>query len=85
MLKQLLDDNRIFSALVCVLVFIASGLLYLQTVKQKGRRAVQHTQENVQQMQTPPPETQPAESGSAVGLRACRLDGSAGVCRGCRR
>ncbi len=52
MLKQLLDDNRIFSALVCVLVFIAGGLLYLQTVKQEGRRAVQRTQEIVEQRQT---------------------------------
>ena len=53
MLKQLLDDNRIFSALVCVLVFIAGGLLYLQSVKQKSRRAVQRTQEIVTQRQTP--------------------------------
>ena len=63
MLKQLLDDNRIFSALVCVLVFIASGLLYLQTLKHQAKRDVQRTQENVQQMQTPQPQTQPAETG----------------------
>ena len=73
MLKQLLSDNRIFSALVCVLVFIAGGLLYLQTVKQEGRRAVQRTQEIVEQRQTPkveesappkpPPPGETSESG----------------------
>ncbi len=63
MLKQLLADNRIFSALVCVLVFIAGGLLYLQSVKQKGRRDVQRTQEIVTQRQSPQPQTQPVETG----------------------
>ena len=63
MLKQLLSDNRIFTAAVCLLVFIAGGLLYLQTVKQEGRRAVQRTQEIVEQRQTPQPQTQPAETG----------------------
>ncbi len=63
MLKQLLADNRIFSALVCVLVFIAGGLLYLQTVKQKSRRDVQRTQEIVTQRQSPQPQTQPVETG----------------------
>lgn len=53
MLKQLLSDNRIFSALVCVLVFIAGGLLYLQVVKSQARRDIQSTQKIVEQRYTP--------------------------------
>lgn len=33
MLKQLLSNNRIFGGLVCLLVFIAAGMIYLQSVK----------------------------------------------------
>ena len=53
MLKQLLSDNRIFTAVVCLLVFIAGGLLYLQTVKQEASRDIQRTQEIVKQRYTP--------------------------------
>ena len=63
MWKQLLSDNRLFTAAVCLLVFIAGGLLYLQTVKQEAKRDVQRTQEIVEQRQTPQPQTQPAETG----------------------
>ena len=36
MFKQLLSDNRIFGALVCVIVFVAGGLLYLNAVKRQA-------------------------------------------------
>ena len=58
MFKQLLSDTRIFYGLVCLLVFIAGGLLYLQTVKQEGRRAVQRTQEIATQQLPPKTEAQ---------------------------
>ena len=69
MLKQLLSDNRIFTAAVCLLVFIAGGLLYLQTVKQEAKRDVQRTQEIIKQQQTltteakPPPPGETPETG----------------------
>ena len=71
MLKQLFSDNRIFIAAVCLLVFVAGGLLYLQTVKQEANREVQRTQEMLQQKQLPkiqteakpPPPGETAESG----------------------
>lgn len=50
MLKQLLSDNRLFSALVCVLVFIAGGLIYLQTVKHQTTQDIQRTQKIVEQL-----------------------------------
>ncbi len=63
MLKQLLSDNRIFGAMVCVLVFIAGGLIYLQTVKRQATQDIQRTQEIVEQRQTPKIEGQPAPGG----------------------
>lgn len=60
MFKQLFSDNRLFIAVFCLLVFIAGGLLYLQVVKQEGRRAVQRTQEIVRQQQPPKTDSQPA-------------------------
>ena len=58
MFKQLLSDNRIFIAAVCLLVFIAGGLIYLQVVKSHARRDVQRTQEMLQQKQLPKPQTE---------------------------
>ena len=63
MFKQLLNDNRIFSAIVCVLVFIAGGLVYLQVVKSQTRRDIQSTQERIKPLQTPQPQTQTAPGG----------------------
>ena len=60
MFKQLLSDNRIFAGLVCLLVFIAAGLFYLNRVKSQARRDVQRTQEIVEQLQTPTTERQTA-------------------------
>ena len=60
MFKRLFSDNRIFIAAVCLLVFIAAGLLYLQTVKRDAQREVQRTQEIVTQRQTPTTQAQPA-------------------------
>ena len=59
MLKQLLSDNRIFGALVCVVVFVAGGLLYLNAVNRQAARDIQRTQETVKQLQTPKTEAQP--------------------------
>ena len=59
MFKQLLSDKRIFGAIVCVIVFVAGGLLYLNAVKQKAARDVQRTQETITQLQTPKTEAQP--------------------------
>ena len=53
MFKQLLSDNRIFGAMVCVLVFIAGGLIYLQTVKHQATQDIQRTQKIVEQRSTP--------------------------------
>ena len=58
MLKQLLLDNRIFIAAVCLLVFIAGGLLYLQTVKRDAQRDVKRTQKRVEQRDIPKTEGQ---------------------------
>lgn len=60
MFKQLFSDNRIFYGLVCLLVFIAGGLLYLQTVKQEAKRDVQRTQGVATQQLPPKTEAQPA-------------------------
>ena len=49
MFKQLLSDNRVFAGIVCLLVFIAAGLVYLDHVKSQANRDVQRTQENVKQ------------------------------------
>ena len=53
MLKQLLSDNRLFGAIVCIIVFIAGGLLYLQFAQRQTARDVQHTQELLQQRDNP--------------------------------
>ena len=63
MFKQLLSDNRIFVGLVCLLVFIAAGLLYLNRVKSQARRDIQRTQEIVEQLQTPTTERQTTTGG----------------------
>ena len=63
MFKQLLSDKRIFYGLVCFLVFIAAGLVYLNHVKSQANRDVQRTQESVEQHQTPKPEAEPATGG----------------------
>ena len=66
MLKQLLSDNRIFSASVCVIVFIAGGLLYLQVVKRQARHDVQRTQDIIEQHSNPQTgevDPQPAPGG----------------------
>lgn len=59
MFKQLFSNNRIFGAIVCVIVFVAGGLLYLNAVKRQAARDVQRTQETVKQLQTPKTETRP--------------------------
>ena len=66
MFKQLLSDNRIFIAAVCLLVFIAGGLLYLQTVKQEATRDVQRTQEIVKQQLPPKTEAKPPPPGETA-------------------
>ena len=53
MFKQLLSNNRIFGAILCVVVFVAGGLLYLNAVKRQAARDIQRTQETVKQLQTP--------------------------------
>ena len=69
MLKQLFSNNRIFAGLVCLLVFIAAGLVYLNHVKCQANRDVQRTQEQVKALQTrqirpkPPPPGETHESG----------------------
>ena len=63
MFKQLFSDNRIFIAAVCLLVFLAGGLIYLIVVKSHARRDVQRTQKIVEQLQTPKTERQPAPGG----------------------
>ena len=60
MLKQLLSDNRIFYGLVCLLVFIAGGLLYLNSVERQAGRDIQRTQKIVEPRSTPQTEAQPA-------------------------
>ena len=53
MFKHLLSDTRIFYGLVCLLVFIAGGVIYLQVVKSHARRDVQRTQKLVEQRDPP--------------------------------
>ena len=55
MFNRLLSQNRIFIALVLVLVFVASGLLYLNTVKRQADRDLQRTQERLNASKPPPP------------------------------
>ncbi|MDE0424696.1 MAG: hypothetical protein OXN25_07505 [Candidatus Poribacteria bacterium] len=62
MFNRLLSQNRIFTALVLVLVFVASGLLYLNTVKRQADRDLQRTQERLNASKPPPP-GETAESG----------------------
>lgn len=59
MFKQLLSNNRIFGALVCVIVFAAGGLLYLNAVKRQAARDIQRTERIVKQLQTPKTEAPP--------------------------
>ena len=66
MFKQLLSDNRLFIPAVCLLVFIAGGLIYLIVVKSHARRDVQRTQKIVAQRSNPQTgeiEPQPAPGG----------------------
>ena len=62
MLNRLLSKNRVFMALVLAVVFVASGLLYLNTVKRQATRDIQSTQERVNAPKPPPP-GETAESG----------------------
>ena len=62
MFHRLLSKNRFFMALVLVLVFVASGLFYLNTVKRQATRDIQSTQERVNAPKPPPP-GETAESG----------------------
>ena len=62
MLNRLLSQNRIFIALVLALVFVASGLLYLNTVKRQATRDIQRPQARVNAPKPPPP-GETAESG----------------------
>ncbi|MCG9132996.1 hypothetical protein J5I95_15070 [Candidatus Poribacteria bacterium] len=55
MLNRLFSDTRLFGAIVCGIVFIAAGLLYLQIVKNDAARDVQRTQERLQQRENPSP------------------------------
>lgn len=63
MFKQLLSDNRIFAGLVCLLVFIAVGLVYLNRVKRQSARDIQRTQERVKRLETRQTEAQPDSGG----------------------
>ena len=63
MFKQLLSQKRLFYGLVCFLVFIAAGWLYLNRVKSQAKRDVQGTQEIVEEHQTPKTEAEPATGG----------------------
>ncbi|MDE0425437.1 MAG: hypothetical protein OXN25_11250 [Candidatus Poribacteria bacterium] len=62
MLNRLLSKNRVFMALVLAVVFVASGLLYLNTVNRQATRDIQRTQERVNAPKPPPP-GETAESG----------------------
>ncbi len=55
MFKQLFSNDRILGVLVCVLVFIAAGLLYLIRVKSEALR-------DVQRLQTPETDAPPASA-----------------------
>ena len=55
MFHRLLSKNRVFMALVLVLVFVASGLLYLNTVNRQATRDIQRPQERVNAPKPPPP------------------------------
>lgn len=63
MFKRHLSDKRIFCGLVCLLVFIVAGLIYINVVKRQAARDIQRTQEIVEQRQTPKPEAEPAMGG----------------------
>ncbi|MDE0424271.1 MAG: hypothetical protein OXN25_05340 [Candidatus Poribacteria bacterium] len=62
MFNRLLSKNRVFIALVLAVVFVASGLLYLNTVNRQATRDIQRTQERVNAPKPPPP-GETAESG----------------------
>ena len=59
MFKKLLSDNRIFGAIVCVLVFIVGGLLYLEFVQRQASRDTQEQQDT--------PQTAKAEAQTETG------------------
>ena len=65
MLKRVLSKNRIFGAVVCVLVFIAAGLLYIQSAKRKVARDVPPLRETAKPQQ--PPQTGAQPPGTAQG------------------
>ena len=62
MLKQVLSNNRVFGAVVCVLVFIAVGLLYLQSAKRDVARDVPPRRETAKPQQ-PPQRDNPSTGG----------------------
>ena len=53
MLKRIFSNNRVFGAVVCVLVFIAAGLLYLQSANRDVARDVPPLRETVKPQQPP--------------------------------
>ena len=66
MFKKFLSDNRIFGGIVCVLAFIAGGLLYLQFVQRQASRDIQRAQDILEQrdnLQTGEAEPQTEASG----------------------
>ena len=62
MLNRVLSNNRVFGAVVCVLVFIAAGLLYLQSAKREVARDVPPLRETVKPQQPPRTGAQPPEA-----------------------
>lgn len=62
MLVQLLSKKRVFIPLVLVLVFVASSLLYLHSVKRQATLDLKRTQAIVNRPKPPPP-GETAESG----------------------
>ncbi len=62
MLAQLLSKKRVFISLVLVLVFVASSLLYLHSVKRQATLDLKRTQAIVNRPKPPPP-GETAESG----------------------
>ena len=53
MFKQLLSNTPLFGALLCVIVFIVGGLLYLQFVQRQAARDLQRTQDIPEQRDNP--------------------------------
>ena len=65
MLKNLLSNNPIFGALVCVLVFVAGGLLYLNAVNRQPPKdpIIIYKPVEVEKKPKPPPPGETFETG----------------------